>query len=160
MSKEEKFFKYTKAEPKSLAEVKEEINEQVKQHKIKESADIEVVNGKLKECKLEVVGHFDAITLDLYLNSKDGDVRAVGGRDLTPNLGFVIKFLVKLLGLSEDDGYDFSSLKNVPVRLVTFEVNKGHNYGKHLFAMGNFMEDKFVLLDELELVGFPKETTK
>lgn len=69
------------------------------------------------------------------------------------NLGHVIRAFIELMGLEREDGIRLDEIKDVPCRLI-FDCEKGKGaWGSSAIGIGHFMNDKFVLFDDLAKVG-------
>ena len=52
--------------------------------------------------------------------------------------------------MTEEDGYHFfSKLKGIPIRIV---CEDGGGWGSEVVGFGNFMKDKFIIVDEIKTV--------
>lgn len=99
-----------------------------------------IENNLLKSVDVNVVAHFgNCCCLEIVCEN----VNAIAGYNNTKNLGCLIKNLVELLGLSEEDGIRISSIRNVPIRIV---LEGG--WGGKCVGFGHFMKDRFVLTKE------------
>lgn len=111
-----------------------EIREQFPESQIK--------NGFVKKIDLQVVGRFgNLVTLDMPISSGGGISNPLAGYNSTISCGVYIKILFELFGISEEDGIRISEIKDVPCRVVDSQF--------HMVAVGNFMDDKFVMFKEL-----------
>lgn len=101
-------------------------------HKI----DNEMIGG----AQISVVGHFgNAVALNIWT----GCCSLINGHNNTGNLGVLIKALVELFDLTEEDGLDFiKKIKNLPVRIVS------DGWGTKVIGFGHFMKDKFVYTED------------
>lgn len=96
-----------------------------------------IENNIIEDCDIKVISHFGNI-VSLYLYCKN--CAPVSGYNNTMNIGFLIKALVEIFDLEDEDGFRLSNLKNVPCRLVTD--------GNRVVGFGHFMMNKFVLSDD------------
>ena len=102
------------------------------------------VENNLISLDVQVIGHFGN-SVSLVIAAKN--VIPYSAYNNTENIGFIIKYLVELLGIEKEDGLFISKVKNIPVRLV-FD-SKEPCWGAKCVGIGNFMEDKFVTFDVL-----------
>lgn len=102
------------------------------------------VENNLVSLDVQVIGHFDnSVSLVIAANN----VIPYSSYNNTENIGFIIKYLVELLGIQKEDGLLISKVKDVPARLI-FD-SKEPCWGAKCIGIGNFMEDKFVMFDVL-----------
>ena len=98
--------------------------------------DNEMIGG----AQISVVGHFgNAVVLNIWT----GCCSLIHDHNNTGNLGVLIKALVELFDLTEEDGLDFiKKIKNLPVRIVS------DGWGTKVIGLGHFMKDKFVYTED------------
>lgn len=102
------------------------------------------VENNLVSLDVQVIGHFDnSVSLIIAANN----VIPYSSYNNTENIGFIIKYLVELLGIQKEDGVLISKVKDVPARLIFDSKEPG--WGAKCVGIGNFMEDKFVMFDVL-----------
>lgn len=102
------------------------------------------VENNLVSLDVQVIGHFDnSVSLVIAANN----VIPYSSYNNTENIGFIIKYLVELLGIQKEDGLLISKVKDVPARLIFDSKEPG--WGAKCVGIGNFMEDKFVMFDVL-----------
>lgn len=102
------------------------------------------VENNLISLDVQVIGHFGN-SVSLVIAAKN--VIPYSAYNNTENIGFIIKYLVELLGIEKEDGLFISKVKDVPARLI-FD-SKEPCLGAKCVGIGNFMEDKFVMFDVL-----------
>ena len=102
------------------------------------------VENNLVSLDVQVIGHFDN-SVSLVIAAKN--VIPYSAYNNTENIGFIIKYLVELLGIEKENGLLISRVKDVPARLI-FD-SKEPCWGAKCIGIGNFMEDKFVMFDVL-----------
>lgn len=102
------------------------------------------VENNLVSLDVQVIGHFGN-SVSLVIAAKN--VIPYSAYNNTKNIGFIIKYLVELLGIEKEDGLFISEVKDVPARLI-FD-SKEPCWGAKCVGIGNFMEDKFVMFDVL-----------
>ena len=101
--------------------------------------DNEMIHG----ADISVTGHFgNAVSLNVWT----GCCCLIHDRNLTQHLGIVIKALVELFDLTDEDGYNFSKFKEIPCRIIS------SGWGTKVVGFGHFMKDKFVYIDDLKLL--------
>jgi len=102
-----------------------------------ELKDFTISNDYLESIDLEIIGHFGNVVSVRLLGNCWGTSPYVN----TANAGFVVKALVELLDLEEEDGISLSKIKHVPIRTIFA--------GNEIKGIGSFISDKFILLDHL-----------
>lgn len=102
------------------------------------------VENNLVSLDIQVIGHFDN-TVSLVIAAKN--VIPYSAYNNTKNIGFIVKYLVELLGIEKEDGLLISDVKDIPARLIFDSKEPG--WGAKCVGIGNFMEDKFVMFDIL-----------
>lgn len=108
-----------------------------------ESMGYGIENNIIERVDVNCVGHFDnLVTLQIACKN----VWAMSGYNNTANIGFIIKKLVELLDLTQEDGIRLSDIKNIPCRIVYEDPNC--SWGAKCVGIGHFMEDRFVLVDD------------
>lgn len=101
--------------------------------------DNEMIHG----ADISVIGHFgNAVSLNVWT----GSCCLIHDCNLTQNLGIVIKALVELFDLTDEDGYNFSKFKEIPCRIIS------RGWGGKVVGFGHFMRDRFVYTDDLKLL--------
>ena len=78
------------------------------------------------------------VTISLFLKY----FRVFSDCDVTKNIGYLIKTLFKLFEVKNTEKIDIFNLINIPVRVV---INKEHC----IVAIGHFMNDKFIFIEDL-----------
>lgn len=102
------------------------------------------VENNLVSLDVQVIGHFDnSVSLVIAANN----VIPYSSYNNTENIGFIIKYLVELLGIQKEDWLLISKVKDIPARLIFDSKEPG--WGAKCVGIGNFMEDKFVMFDVL-----------
>lgn len=102
------------------------------------------VENNLVSLDVQIIGHFGN-SVSLIIAAKN--VIPYSAYNNTENIGFIIKYLVELLGIGKEDGLLISKVKDVPARLI-FD-SKEPCWGAKCVGIGNFMEDKFIMFDVL-----------
>jgi len=110
-------------------------------------------NAMLERVDFSIIGHFGNIpTLYARVKLDGGMMQLGGGINNISNAGVIMRALVELLGVQSEDGVFLSDIKDKPIRVVF----KGGLLGKAV-AIGNYLEDKFILLDDLYKLGVVKD---
>ena len=100
-----------------------------------------VGNNILESVDVNTIAHFGNLTcLELYCDN----CAIMSAYNNTQNLGYLIKALVEILDICEEDGIRLSKIRNIPVRIVT--DSKG--WGGKVVGFGHFMQDRFVLTED------------
>ena len=111
--------------------------------------NVVITNAMLEKVDFNIIGHFGNIPTFYARVKLDGGMMQLGGGvNNISNAGVIMRALVELLGVQSEDGILMSDIKNVPIRVVF----KGGLFGKAV-AIGNYLEDKFILLDDLYKLG-------
>ena len=112
------------------------------------SLGLGIQNNIIENVDVNTIAHFGNVTcLEIYCT----DICPMCTYNNTANLGFLIRALIELLGISEEDGLRLSKIKNIPCRLVFNDKNC--SWGSKCIGIGHFMKDKFVLLDDFVLIN-------
>ena len=99
-----------------------------------------IENNIIEKIDVNIVGHFGNITtLEVFLKN----CCLFSQYNLGGAFPYVIKSIIELLDLTDDNGVRLSKIKNIPVRLVI----KGDGLGEAI-GIGNFMKDEFVLVKD------------
>lgn len=104
------------------------------------------VENNIVSFDVEVIGHFGN-AVSLIIAAKN--IIPYSAYNNTANIGYILKYLVELLGIEEEDGLRLSQIKNIPVRLIFDCKDSTSTFGAKCIGIGNFMEDKFVMFDVL-----------
>lgn len=110
-----------------------------------------VVNNVILGVDVKIIGHYNnCITINV--NCKRASF--LGSYGITTNVGYVIRAIVELLDLSEDDGIKLSDIRNIPIRLI---YDGPDIYDSRCVGMGHFMDNRFVLFEDLVRCGADSE---
>lgn len=102
-----------------------------------------IQNNIIEKVDVNTIAHFGNVTcLEIICEN----LCPMSTYNNTGNLGFLIRALIELLGISEEDGLRLSKIKHVPCRLVFNEADC--SWGSRCIGIGNFMKDKFVLIED------------
>lgn len=107
-----------------------------------------VKNDIIEKVDVNTIAHFgNATCLEIMCSN----ICPMSGYNNTGNLGFIIRALIELLDLSQEDGLRLSKIKHIPCRLVFNEPEC--RWGSSAIGIGNFMKDKFVLIKDLARIN-------
>jgi len=97
-------------------------------------------NEMIRDADILVIGHFgNAVSLNIWT----GCCALTHDRMNTGNLGIMIKAIVELLCLEDENGFCFSKLKDIPVRIIS------DGPFTKVLGFGHFMKNRFVYTDDL-----------
>ena len=103
-----------------------------------------IQNNIIEKIDVNTIAHFGNVTcLEVWCTN----ICPMATYNNTHNLGFIIKSLIELLEIEQEDGLRLSAIKNIPCRLV-FNDDKC-SWGSKCIGIGHFMYDKFVLIEDL-----------
>lgn len=111
---------------------------------IKTKAEIEadgheIDNNIIRGVSISVIGHFgNSVSLNVYTDN----CCLIHDYNNTDNIGFLIRALVELFDLTEEDGFNFDKMKDVPCRIIS------DGWGSKVLGFGHFMKDRFVYKDD------------
>lgn len=98
-----------------------------------------VENNVIENIDIEIIAHFgNSVSLNLLCYN----IRPLPLYNSTNNIGYIIRALVVLLGKEREDGINLTALKGTPIRIV-------FNKGGRSVAIGHYMRDQFVLIEDL-----------
>ena len=99
----------------------------------------EITNEMIHGADLSVIGHFgNAVSINVWT----GCCCLLSDHNNTDSIGHIIKALVELFDLTEEDGYAFKNFKEIPCRIIS------NGFGSKVVGFGHFMKNKFVYTDE------------
>lgn len=99
----------------------------------------QIDNEMIRGAQISVVGHFgNAVSLNIFT----GSCCLLHDCNNTGNLGILIKAFVELFELTEEDGFIFTKLKDLPCRIVS-----DGPFSK-VIGFGHFMKDRFVYTED------------
>lgn len=108
-----------------------------------------VKNNIIEKVDVNIIAHFNnEVFFEIYCRN----IVPYCNRSNTKSLGAIIKTIVKLFGIENEDGIRMSQIKDIPCRLV-FENNNTDNFGCKAVGIGHFMNDRFILFDDLSTIG-------
>lgn len=108
-----------------------------------------IENTMLKYMDIDIIGHFGNITT---FNMVTNCCCIFSNYNMGAILSDVIKCVVEVLNLSEEDGLHLSEIKNIPIQIVS----KG--WGSKVEGFGCFLGDRFVLVEDV--INLAKENVK
>ena len=98
-----------------------------------------ITNEMIHGSDLSVIGHFgNAVSINVWT----GCCCLLHDYNNTDNIGYIIKALVELFDLTDEDGYVFKNFKEIPCRIIS------NGWGSKVVGFGHFMKNKFVYTDE------------
>ena len=98
-----------------------------------------ITNEMIHGADLLVIGHFgNAVSINVWT----GCCCLIHDHNNTDNIGYIIKALVELFDLTDEDGYVFKNFKKIPCRIIS------NGFGSKVVGFGHFMKNKFVYTDE------------
>ena len=116
----------------------------------KDFPDNKIENNVVESVKVDTIAHYGNIT---SFEIRCRNIIPYSGRNNINNLGHVIRAFIELMGLEREDGIRLDEIKDIPCRLI-FDCEKGEGaWGSSAIGIGHFMNDKFVLFDDLAKVG-------
>lgn len=102
--------------------------------------NVVIRNDIITSVDLNVIGHFgNCSSLEIYGNN----IAILHGYPNTANVGYLIRALVELFEISEEDGLRLSDIKNIPCRILL----DGSPFGRCI-GFGHFMKNKFVYTED------------
>ena len=108
-----------------------------------------IENAMLEYMDIDIIGHFGNITT---LNMVTNCCCIFNNYNMGAILSDVIKCVVEMLNLSEEDGLSLSKAKNIPIQIISKGV------GSRVEGFGCFIGDKFVMFDDV--IALAKENVK
>lgn len=111
---------------------------------IKKESDIladdhKIENEMIRGADIAVIGHFGNL---VSLNVWTGCCCLLHDYNNTRNLGLILKAFVELFDLTDEDGYCFSKIKDIPCRIIS------DGWGSKVLGFGHFMKDRFVYTED------------
>lgn len=97
-----------------------------------------IENNVIKDIDVEIIAHFGHV---VSVNMLCDNIRPLPLYNSTHNVGYIIRVLVWLFDKEQEDGISLKELIGTPLRIVY--VNN------RAIALGHFMKDRFVLIDDL-----------
>ena len=101
-----------------------------------------IENNIIRGCDIVCIGHFgNMVSLDIWAET----CSLFHDYNNTDNIGWLIKGLVELFDLTDEDGFILTKFKNIPCRIIT--AGSG-GWGSKVIGFGHFMKDKFIYKDD------------
>lgn len=108
-----------------------------------------VENAMLEYMDIDIIGHFGNITT---FNMITNCCCIFSNYNMGAILSEVIKCVIEVLNLSEEDCLHLSKLKNIPIQIVSKGV------GSKVEGFGCFLGDRFVLVEDV--INLAKDNVK
>lgn len=108
-----------------------------------------VENAMLEYMDIDIIGHFGNITT---FNMVTNCCCIFSNYNMGTILSDVIKCVIEVLNLSEEDGLHLSKIRKIPIQIVS----KG--WGGKVEGFGCFLGDRFVLVEDV--IELAKENVK
>ena len=104
---------------------------------------IYIENNIIKDIDVIVTGHYgNIVSVDMLCEN----IRPFPLYNSTDNIGYIIRALIEIFDKEDDNSVSINSLKNTPIRIVYDADNK---FEGHSVAIGHFMKNRFILIDDL-----------
>lgn len=103
-----------------------------------------VENNVIDYIDINTIAHFGNVTC---LEVVCSNVCPMCTYNNTGNLGYLLRAIIELLDISREDGLRLREIKGIPCRLVF--NGTGNTWGSKCIGIGNFMKNKFVLIEDL-----------
>ena len=115
----------------------------------------EVIEYKGNCIENNIIESVDVNTIAHFGNCNCFEIRCsnvcpMSGYNNTRNLGYLIRAFIELFDLSKEDGLRLTEIKNIPCRLIFSGKN---SWGSKCIGFGNFMKNKFVLVEDFVRVN-------
>lgn len=113
-----------------------------------EEEECYIENNIIEEARIIVTGNFGgSVSLDIFCKN----ICVFSYNSTSKNIGFIIQILLaEFLNIIEDNSIGLDKISGLPIRLVTT------GWGGRCIGIGHFMEDKFILIEDLVKVGLDK----
>lgn len=108
-----------------------------------------VENAMLKYMDIDIIGHFGNITT---FNMITDCCCIFSNYNMGAILSDVIKCVIEVLNISEENGLHLSKIKNIPIQIVSKSI------GSKVEGFGCFLGDRFVLVKDV--INLAKENVK
>lgn len=106
-----------------------------------------IENNIIESVDVNIIAHFGNPTC---LEIACSNVWLMSAYNNTQNLGYLIRAFIALFDLSKENGLRLTEIKNIPCRLV---FNGKNSWGSKCIGFGNFMKNKFVLVEDFVKVN-------
>ena len=102
-----------------------------------------VENNIIKNIDIVVTGHFgNSVSVQMLCDN----ICPLGLYNSTGNIGFILRALIEIFDKEDDNSVSIKALQGTPIRLV---FNGDNSWGEKAVAIGHFMKDRFVMIDDL-----------
>lgn len=108
-----------------------------------------IENAMLEYMDIDIIGHFGNVTT---FNMVTNCCCIFSDYNMGAILSEVIKCVIEVLNLSEEDGLHLFKVKNIPIQIVS----KG--WGSKVEGFGYFIGDRFVMVNDV--IALAKENVK
>ena len=116
---------------KTEAEIKKELGESC------------IENNVIKKIDVVVTGHFgNSVSINMICEN----ICPLGLYNSTGNIGFILRALIEIFDKEDDNSVSIKALEGTPIRLV---FNSDNSWGGRAVAIGHFMKDRFVMIEDL-----------
>lgn len=106
-----------------------------------------IENNIIQDIDIVVTGHFaNSVSLTMTCDC----ISPIPLYNSTSNIGFIIQALIEIFDREDDSSVSIKALKNTPIRIVFDDTS---SWGGKAIAIGHFMKDRFVLIEDLMKVG-------
>ena len=106
-----------------------------------------IENNIIESVDVNTIAHFGNCNC---FEIQCSNVWPMSGYNNTRNLGYLIRAFIELFDLSKEDGLRLTEIKNIPCRLI---FNGKNSWGSKCIGFGNFMKNKFVLVEDFVRVN-------
>ena len=135
--------RFAKIKTMTYEELKERLNN-----------DGAIENNIIDDVRVIVTGHGgNIVSLSMYLKN----LGLFAAYNSTKNIGFIIQFLMEFFDLTEDNSVEIDQLKGKPLRVVFGSSEDSVGWGDKAVAIGHFMRDEFVLIEDIVNLGLEDE---
>lgn len=102
-----------------------------------------IENNIIEKIDVVVTGHFgNTVSVDMLCEN----ICPLGLYNTTENIGYILRALIDIFDKENDNSVSIKALEGTPIRLV---FNSNSSWGSKAVAIGHFMKDRFVLIDDL-----------
>lgn len=109
----------------------------------KELGECCIENNVIKKIDVVVTGHFgNAVSAEMICEN----ICPLGLYNSTGNIGYILRALIDIFDKENDNSVSIKALEGTPIRLV---FNSANSWGSKAVAIGHFMKDRFVMIDDL-----------
>lgn len=108
---------------------------------------IYIENNIINKIDILVTGHFgNTVSLDMQCEN----ISPIPLWNSTHNIGYIIRNLIKIFDKEDDRSVNIKELEGTPIRIV---INSDNKFSGKCVAIGHFMKDRFILIDDLMKVN-------